>query len=124
MIRKLFIILLLCFIVISGVSCSVSFPGKKPESGFWYCEELRTGIDFDLYQTTNYCVIVYYDDGSVRFNGCHFDYGNGVHFFTDLDGEEYGYFYGEFKYHKKQKQFTITTRSDGITYTFVEREKR
>lgn len=113
--------MLLCAIVICGASCS--FPGKKPESGFWYCEELRTGIDFDLYKTTINCVKQYNDDGSVQINGCHFDYGCGVHFFVDLAGEHHEYFHGEFKYNEKKKQFTITTYSDGITYTFVEQEK-
>ena len=101
----------------------MSFPAKKPESGFWYCEELQTGIDFDLCKTTVYCVKQYNDDGSVQMNGCHIDHGNGITFFTDLNDEYNEYFIGEFKYHEKQKQFAITSYSDGVTYVFVEQQK-
>lgn len=107
--------------VLLCVSCSI--PAKKPESGFWYCEELNTGIDFDLYQTTLYCIKVYNDDGSVKINGCHIDYGTGILFFDDSDGNYNEYFYGNFKYNKKKEQFIIESYPDGIIYAFVKREK-
>ena len=121
--KKLLVILLLCSIVISCITGCVSFPVEKPQSGFWYCQELRTGIDFDLYQTTRYCILIYNDDGSVQVNACHFDYGTGVHFCVDRNGSHQGYFYGQFKYYKKKKQFVITDNSDGHKYVFTRQDR-
>ena len=112
--------LLLCSIILLCASCSIQ--GTKPESGFWYCEELNTGIDFDLYQTTRYCIIVYHEDGSVQINGCLIDYGTGICFFTDLNDNYNEYFIGSFKYDKKKEQFVITSLSDGNKYVFVRQE--
>ena len=119
--KKTGCILLFCLTILFCVACSI--PGEKPESGFWYCEELKTGIDFDLYETTRYCVKVYDDDGNVKTNGCHFDYGSGICFFAGSNDSYNEYFNGTFKYCEESEQFTITNHSDGITYTFAEQER-
>ena len=117
--RKFGRIVLLGMIILLCVSCSIQ--GKKPESGFWYCEKLNTGIDFDLYQTTAYCVIVYHEDGSTEINGCHFDYGTGISFFVDSKEGYNEYFHGEFKY--KKERFIVKSYADDIVYTFIKQDK-
>ena len=99
----------------------LNIQGQKPDGGFWYCEELKTGIDFDLYQTTTQCVKVYHDDGNIQTNGCHTDYGVGICFFTgSVSNNTYNeYFHGTFRYNKEKEQFIIESYPDGIIYIFV-----
>ena len=110
---------LLGLIILLSTSCSIQ--GQKPDGGFWYCEELKTGIDFDLYQTTTQCVKVYHDDGNIQTNGCHTDYGVGICFFTgSVSNNTYNeYFHGTFRYNKEKEQFIIESYPDGIIYIFV-----
>lgn len=115
--KRIDFIILICLIVLLCASCSIQ--GQKPDGGFWYCEELKTGIDFDLYQTKTKCVKVYHDDGNIQTNGCHIDYGVGICFFTESNDTYNEYFQGAFQYNKEKEQFIIETYPDGIIYTFV-----
>jgi len=120
--RKTACFILLYIMVLICVSCSIH--GKIPESGLWYCEELNTSIDFDLYQRSVYCVNVYNEDGSAQIHGCHLDQGTGISFFTDFDGEYNEYFNGCFKYDEKKQKFLITSYSEDHIYVFERMESQ
>ena len=119
--KKIVCLCLICITAFTCVACSVQC--RKPEGGFWYCEELRTGIDFDLYKTTQKCTVVYHDDGSSEIGELHFDFGSGISLYTISEGQEYGYCYGTFKYNKRQDKCEVTTHSDGTVYIFVRQKE-
>ena len=129
--RKIVCVLVFLSLMLSCVSCSI--PGKKPESGFWYCEELRIGIDFTLLNAYIHPSGKYYhEDGTVQDIVVLIDYGMGITFASTPDREDreqgfyYGdeFFHGEFKYDKRNNQFRVTSRPDNTVYIFKEQDEK
>ena len=116
--RKIGYAFLLCVILFT-TSCSI--PAKKPETGIWFCEELKISIDFSLAQNTSDSAILHNDDGSCEPLGCHFDFGNGIYFFQRVDDVEIDYLRGTFKW--KNDEFIVTSINDENTYVFVENKE-
>lgn len=109
-ITAIYICLILLF-----TSCSI--PAKRPESGIWYCEELRMSIDFS--ECNNYnpdCVKYYNEDGSCEVRRCLIDYGSGIGI-CSTDEEEW-YLNGKFKY--RNDELKVTLHYEDKTYIFVE----
>ena len=117
--KKVICLALILIMSLSFASCSI--PAKKPESGVWYCRELKTSIDFSLCQTTEYCAKLHNDDGTFEERGCYFDHSNGIILFEETDGETNEYLHGDFKYKEKEGQFVVTSYSDGKEYVFIEK---
>ena len=112
--QKVVATVLLLALVMSLVACSI--PGRKPEGGIWYCEELMIEIDFDAYQTNldQHCAKKYNPDGTYQDVLCQFDYGTIIHICSE-DQEE-TYLTANFLY--KNGVFRVTTVQDKITYIF------
>lgn len=109
--------ILILVMIASLCACSVSFPGKTPTEGVWYCEELRIEIDFSVHYEQNIpnCAKLYHEDGSYTNILCHFDYGRGI--FLMSEDQQIRYFSGSFRY--RDDRFLVTSYSDEKVYTFL-----
>lgn len=112
--RKTWYRILLCVILLVS-SCSI--PEKKPETGIWFCDELKISIDFSLAQNTSNCAILHNDSGTYEPLGCHFDFGNRIYFFHQINDNEIDYLNGTFKW--KHDEFIVTSNNGESTYIFV-----
>ena len=101
------------------VFTACSFSGKVPNSGTWYCEELKTSINFSLLYSPEPCVKIYNKDGTYEIADIHIDFGTGIYFYRlQADGTEDFYMMADFKL--KKEKFIVTSRSDNTEYIFLE----
>lgn len=115
--RKRRIIALAIVLLFAIILSACSIPGRKPEGGVWYCEELMLEIDFDAYRETDtiyYCAKKYNLDGTYQDIQCQFWYGRNIVICSEDEQEDYlrGLYY------YKSGVFYITTHQDKVRYTF------
>lgn len=109
--KKKLLILGACIILLFS-SCSIR--GELPDSGIWYCEELKISIDFTkFHQGNNECAYFYNEDGSYELYKCLIDYGTTIGI-SSADEEDL-YYIGNFNF--KEDTFIIIT-FDGKEYAF------
>ena len=112
--RRIALTIVLLFAIILS-ACSI--PGRKPESGRWYCEELMLEIDFDACRETDtiyYCAKKYNPDGTYQDIQCQIWYGRNIGICSEDEQEDY--LRGLYDY--KSGVFYITTHQDKVRYTF------
>lgn len=112
--RKTVLMAVLLMIVLGLTACSI--PGRKPEGGVWYCEELMLEIDFDAYNANGGSDIAqkYDPDGTCQNVLCRFDYGTLIVICSE-DQQEI-YLTANFSY--RNGVFQVKTTQDKITYVF------
>lgn len=126
--RKIISLCLICSIMLFTSACSITY--KHPETGIWYCDELKMSIDFTLYTSSDHmCVKVYNDDGTYEVMECSIDYGNGI-WIDRVIGKEIvdgmpvnipeQYFGGNFKWYQTKGELKVKSNVDGKIYTFIE----
>lgn len=95
-------------------SCSI--PRKRPESGIYWCEELKILINFSELggEKGTLAGKLYHDDGSYSNLHCFFDYGSGVGFSSE--DEETSYLIGEFVY--EDSVFMVRRYTDDRLFNF------
>lgn len=99
--KKIYSILLICFIAVLIVSCTKL--EKIPEDGIWYCNELKISIDFSKIDKPTECAKLYNDDGTYQILDCYIDFVSVMDFFL---GDSI-YLSGGIKY--KDDKFILTT---------------
>ena len=62
----------------------------------WYCEELKTTIDFDqIMKSNDSCVKVYQENGNIQELGCPSDFSLWIYFYCTVGEDEVDYLNGE-----------------------------
>ena len=96
-------------------SCSI--PRDYPKEGIWYCEAIRTSIDFSLLLTEEPVARFYDYSGSYVLGDIDLGYGGEIYFYNFSFSKTIPFFCGKFKF--SDNEFTVTT-TDGTECVFYE----